>query len=102
MAITTDRIARVLIMLASINFAKMRDEFESAPTREKIAAGEDALEAALKIAAKLVPPMATAANDLEILIPVLNAVAQVAVNGAPSLIPRSQPGHYDPVTGQLL
>jgi hypothetical protein len=102
MSITTDRIARVLVMLASINFTKMRKEFESASTCQKIPAGEDALEAALKTAAKFVPPMAITDNDLEILIPVLNVIAQVAVNGAPSLVPRSQPHHYDPVTGQLL
>src|SRR5262249_9532302 len=99
---TTDRIARVLIMLESINFAKMRKEFESASTCQKIPAGEDALEAALKTAAKFVPSMAITDNDLEILIPVLNVIAQVAVNGAPSLAPLSQPHHYDPVTGQLL
>jgi hypothetical protein len=46
--------------------------------------------------------MAIAEDDLEILIPVLNVVAQVAVNGAPSLIPRSMPLHYDSITGQLL
>jgi Response regulator receiver domain len=102
MAITTDRIARIFGMLASINFAKMRDEFASASTSEKILAGENALEAALKIAAKFVPSMAIAENDLEILIPVLNVVAQVAVNGAPSLISRSQPRCDDPITGQLL
>jgi len=89
-------------MLASINFTKMRKEFESASTCQKIPAGEDALEAALKTAAKFVPPMAITDNDLEILIPVLNVIAQVAVNGAPSLVPRSQPHLYDPVTGQLL
>jgi hypothetical protein len=43
-------------MLASINFAKVRTEFERTSTREKIAAGEDAVEAALKIVAKFVPP----------------------------------------------
>ncbi len=102
MSITTDRIVRVFVMLASINFTTMRKEFESASTCQKIPAGEDALEAALKTAAKFVPPMAITDNDLEILIPVLNVIAQVAVNGAPSLVPRSQPHHYDPVTGQLL
>ena len=102
MSITTDRIARVFVMLASINFTKMRKEFESASTCQKVPAGEDALEAALKLAAKFLPPMAITDNDLEILIPVLNVIAQVAVNGAPSLVPRSQPHHYDPLTGQLL
>src|SRR5262245_30830817 len=102
MSITTDRIARVFVMLASINFTKMRKEFESASTCQKIPAGEDALEAALQTAAKFVPPLAITDNDLEILIPVLNVIAQVALNGAPSLVPRSQPHLYDPVTGQLL
>jgi hypothetical protein len=46
--------------------------------------------------------MAITDNDLEILIPVLNVIAQVAVHGAPSPVPRAQPRHYDPVTGQLL
>jgi hypothetical protein len=90
---TTNEIARVLAMLESINFAKMRNAFESNSTWEKIAAGEDALEAALKIVAQFVPPMTIAASDLEILNPVLHVVAQVAVNGGPSLIPRSRPLH---------
>jgi len=102
MAVTTDGIARVFGMLESINFAKMRDEFASASASEKMLAGENALEAALKILAQFVPPMGIAEDDLEILIPVLNVVAQVAVNGAPSLIPRSMPLRHDPVTGQLL
>jgi hypothetical protein len=79
----------------------MRDEFASASTSEKMLAGENALEAALKILAQFVPPMGIAEDDLEILIPVLNVVAQVAVWG-PSLIPRSMPLHHDPITGQLL
>ena len=42
-----------------------------------------------------------APNDLEILMPVLGVIAQVAVSGAPFPIPRSQPRHYDPVAGQV-
>jgi hypothetical protein len=102
MAITTNRIARVFVMLESINFAKIRDEFASASTSEEMLAGENALEAALKILGQFVPPMVIAEDDLEILIPVLNVLAQVAVNGAPAVIPSSQPRHYDPVTGPPL
>jgi len=82
---TTDRIAHVFITLESINFAKIRDEFECAATWAKIAAGEDALEVALKITGQFAPPVAIAEKDLEILIPVLNVIA--AVNGARSLVP---------------
>ncbi len=89
MAITTDEIARVFVMLESINFAMMRNEFESASTFKEIMAGEDALEVALKIVSQLVPPMAITANDLNILMPILNVIAQVAINGAPFPIPRS-------------
>jgi hypothetical protein len=100
---TAHRIASVFIMLESINFAKIRNEFECAATWVKIEAGEDPLEVALKITGQFAPSVAIAEKDLEILIPVLNVIAQVAVNGAPSLIPRSQqPLRYDPVTGQLL
>ena len=60
MAITTDRITRVFVILESINFAKMRDEFARASTSEKMLAGENALEAALKILAQFVPPMGIA------------------------------------------
>jgi CheY-like chemotaxis protein len=45
--------------------------------------------------------MAIAANDLETLMPVLNVIARVAINGAPSPIPRSQPLHHDSVAGQF-
>jgi hypothetical protein len=79
-------------MLESINFAKIRNEFERADTWAKIAAGEDALELALKITGQFAPPVAIAEKDLEILIPVLNVIAQVAVNGAPSLISLLRPG----------
>jgi hypothetical protein len=98
----SDRITRVFVVLESIGFAKMRNDFESASTWQKITAGEDPMEAALKIAAQFVPSMAIAVNDLEILTPLLNIVAQVAVNGDPSLIHRCQPLPCDPVTGRSL
>jgi hypothetical protein len=56
MAISTDQVARIFVMLESINFAKMRNEFESASTFEKIRAGENDLEVALKIAGQFVLP----------------------------------------------
>jgi hypothetical protein len=89
-AITEDQIARIFVILQSIDFAKMRDEFESASVCKKIAAGENALEVALNIASRHGSPKAITANDLEILMPVLNVIAQAAVNGAPSPFPRSQ------------
>jgi hypothetical protein len=54
----------------------MRDEFASASTSEKMLPGENVLQAALKILGQFVPPMAIAEDDLEILTPVLNVVAQ--------------------------
>jgi hypothetical protein len=74
MAISTDQVTRIFVMLESINFAKMRNEFESAATFEKIAAGENALDVALKIVGQFVPPIEIAPNDLEILMPVLGVI----------------------------
>lgn len=90
MGISIDQVMRIFIMLECINFAKMRNEFESAATFEKIAAGENALDVALKIVSQFVPPIEIAPNDLEILMPVLGVIAQVAAGGAPFPIPDSR------------
>jgi len=86
MADATDKIGRIFVFLESINFAMMRDEFESASSWQKIAAGKNALEVALNITRRFVPRKAITADDREILMILLTAIAEVAVNKAPSAI----------------
>jgi hypothetical protein len=91
MAIATDQVARIFVLLESINFAMMRDEFESASAWKKVAAGENTLEVALNITRRFVPLMAISADDLKVLTAVLNTIVEVAGNSTPSAICTPRP-----------
>lgn len=81
------KIARIFVLLESIDFSKMRDEFESAAAYEKIAAGGDALDVALDIVRKYGPTNVIDADVFELLLPVLYMIARVAVDEALYAIP---------------
>ena len=53
MATTANKITRIFVLLESIDFAKIRDEFERASIWKKIDAGENALEVAFNVARRL-------------------------------------------------
>jgi hypothetical protein len=91
MATTANQITRIFVLLESIDFAKMRDEFERASTWNKIAAGENALEVAVNVARRFLPHTAITAEDLEIMNALLTAIAKSAVDTIPSAICCAQP-----------
>ena len=95
MAITAEQITRIL---ESINFSMMRDEFERASSWTKIAAGENSLDVARKIADCLVPLKAITDHDRNVLMAVLNMILDAAVNETPSAIPRLHPVYRAPVS----
>lgn len=82
MAAATHQIARIFALLESINFGMIRDEFESASSWTKIAAGEDALGVAVDITRKFVPPWAITVSDLLVLTAILKALGEAAVDVA--------------------
>jgi hypothetical protein len=98
MAITAAQITRILVLLESVNFSMMRDQFESASSWSKIAAGENALDVARKIADRLVPLKAITDDDRNVLMAVLNVILYAAVNETPSAIPRLHPVYRAPVS----
>jgi hypothetical protein len=91
MATTANQITRIFVLLESIDFAKILDEFERASTWKKIAAGENALEVAFNAARRFLPHTAITAEDLEIMNALLTATAKSAVDTIPSAICCPQP-----------
>ncbi|HUB62853.1 MAG TPA: hypothetical protein VL996_00100 [Methylocella sp.] len=81
------RITRIFVLLESIDFSKMRDEFESASACKKIEAGGNALNIALDIVRQYGPTNVIDADVFELLIPVLYMIARVAVDETLYTIP---------------
>jgi hypothetical protein len=85
MAEEIDKIARIFTLLESIDFAKVRNEFESISSWKKIAAGESAEDVAVDIVRQFVPHKAINADTLKLLTAVLQAIAEAAVISGPPL-----------------
>jgi hypothetical protein len=85
MAEEIDKIARIFMLLESIHFVQMRNEFESIPSWKRIAAGESPGEVAVAIIRQFVPHKAINADNLKLLTAVLQVIAEVAVNSGPPL-----------------
>lgn len=98
MAEEIDRIARLFMLLESIDFAQMRNEFESVSSWKKIATGESAGEVAVAIIRQFVPHKTIDADSLKLLSELLQAIAEVAVNGISPRACRREQAFHLPVT----